>query len=319
MNTKPIQIKDPFVEALLPEGDETVRKTVGVTSVMALAAAVWASTITFKIISKGLMRGDHDPIVTVKMDLPQDKPAKPKPKNQKSLAGKSGKMGSPNDQTKSPPKRNPMMSQTVLEILKTKTSNVFLAENIMDQKIKPVDLVKTLRTTSRLVKSGQNAIGAGDRRDKVNAGFNPDGTYGNGQLGSGGLGESLTSLLGGPGRIGTGSRTLGLKAPPMRTIELGDGGGTRSKRSIMSVIRARMPGLRHVYNQHLKQKPGFEGKVTVRMTISPSGKIISISQVSSTTRFGTFDQAVLKRIKKWTFEKIQSGNTTVTVPFTFAE
>lgn len=317
MKTKSIQ--DPFVEALLPEGDEQMKRTVGVTSVFALAAAVWASTITFKIVSETLIRGDAPAVVTVNIPQEFKEKKKVKPKNQQAQAGKSGKMGSPNENPKIPPKRNPMMSRTVLEILKTSSTQGFSAENFINTKKLSTDIAKDLSLAKNLVKSGPSAIGAGDRRDKVNAGFNPDGTYGNGLVGSGGLGASLTDLIGGPGKRIGGGKVLGIKAPPMRTIEVGSGGGARSKTSIMSVIRSRMPGLRHVYNQHLKQKPSFQGKVTVRMTISPSGKVIAISKVSSTTRFDGFDQAVLKRIKKWSFEKIKSGNTTVTVPFTFAE
>ena len=84
-------------------------------------------------------------------------------------------------------------------------------------------------------------------------------------------------------------------------------------------VRQRTPGLRHVYNVHLKKKPGFQGKVTLRFTIAPGGEIISIAVVGSTTGFNDFDNEIKKTVKRWTFSKVKSGNTTVTIPFTFTE
>ena len=87
----------------------------------------------------------------------------------------------------------------------------------------------------------------------------------------------------------------------------------------MKVVRQRTPGLRHIYNKYLKKQPGFAGKVTLRFTIAPGGDIISISIASSTTGYGEFDNAVKNTVKRWTFSKVKSGNTTVTIPFTFSE
>ncbi|MCK9182551.1 MAG: TonB family protein [Fibrobacteraceae bacterium] len=87
----------------------------------------------------------------------------------------------------------------------------------------------------------------------------------------------------------------------------------------MKVVRQRTPGLRHIYNKYLKLQPGFAGKVTLRFTIAPGGDIISISIASSTTGYGDFDSEVKNTVSRWTFSKVKSGNTTVTIPFTFSE
>jgi TonB family protein len=87
----------------------------------------------------------------------------------------------------------------------------------------------------------------------------------------------------------------------------------------MKVVRQRTPGLRHVYNKYLKKKPGFQGKVTLKFTIAPGGEIISMSLVSSTTDYSEFDNEIKKSVGRWTFSKVKSGNTTVTIPFTFSE
>lgn len=87
----------------------------------------------------------------------------------------------------------------------------------------------------------------------------------------------------------------------------------------MRAIRLRTPGLRHIYNNCLKKKPGFQGKVTLKFTIAPDGEIISISIESSTTGFSEFDGEIKNAVSRWTFNKVQSENSTVTIPFTFSE
>jgi len=70
---------------------------------------------------------------------------------------------------------------------------------------------------------------------------------------------------------------------------------------------------------HLKLKPSFSGKVTLKFTIAPSGDIVSISIVSSTTGYAEFDNAIKNMVATWKWKSIPSGNTTPTVPFNFTE
>ncbi|HPW94183.1 MAG TPA: AgmX/PglI C-terminal domain-containing protein, partial [Fibrobacteraceae bacterium] len=134
-----------------------------------------------------------------------------------------------------------------------------------------------------------------------------------------GIGDGLAGLLGGGGG-GIATKARGsIKTPSERDIDMGAGGGSRSAADIMKVVRQRTPGLRHIYNKSLKKKPGFAGKVTLRFTIAPGGEVISISIASSTTGFSEFDNDVKSAVSRWTFSKVKSGNTTVTIPFTFSE
>ena len=136
---------------------------------------------------------------------------------------------------------------------------------------------------------------------------------------SGGVGDILGGLMGGSADgIGTKSKG-GLKTPSAKDIDMGSGDSSRSKAEIIAVVNARMPGLRNIYNKYLKLKPGFSGKVTLKFTIAPGGDIVSISIVSSTTGYGDFDNAVKNMVATWKWKKIQSGNTTPTIPFTFTE
>ena len=134
----------------------------------------------------------------------------------------------------------------------------------------------------------------------------------------GGSGDGLAGLLGGGGG-GIATKAKGsIRTPSERDIEIG-AGSSRSAADIMKVVRQRTPGLRHVYNKFLKKKPGFQGKVALKFTIAPEGEIISISIASSTTGYGEFDNEIKTAVSRWKFNKVKSGNTTITVPFTFSE
>ena len=124
-------------------------------------------------------------------------------------------------------------------------------------------------------------------------------------------------MLGGGGGIATKAKGS-IRTPSERDIEIG-AGSSRYAADIMKVVRQRTPGLRHVYNKFLKKKPGFQGKVALKFTIDPSGVIISISIAASTTGYSEFDNEIKTAVSRWKFNKVKSGNTTITVPFTFSE
>jgi TonB family protein len=134
----------------------------------------------------------------------------------------------------------------------------------------------------------------------------------------GGSGDGLAGLLGGGGG-GIATKAKGsIRTPSERDIEIG-AGSSRSAADIMKVVRQRTPGLRHVYIKFLKKKPGFQGKVALKFTIDPSGVIISISIAASTTGYSEFDNEIKSAVSRWKFSKVNAGNTTVTIPFTFSE
>ena len=137
--------------------------------------------------------------------------------------------------------------------------------------------------------------------------------------GYGGIGDGLAGLLGGGGG-GIATKAKGsIKTPSERDIDMGAGGGTRAAADIMNTVRQLNPELRIIYKEYLKKKPGFQGKVTLRFTIAPGGEVISISIASSTTGYSEFDGEIKNAVSRWKFGKVKSGNTTVTIPFTFSE
>lgn len=166
--------------------------------------------------------------------------------------------------------------------------------------------VAGLQTTDGAVLDG--------RRGRADGGFNE----GYAEGGAGGIGDGLAGLYGGGGGIATKAKG-NIRTPSTRDIEMSSGGGSRTAADIMKVVRQRTPGLCHIYNKFLNRKPGFQGKVTLRITIAPSGNVSAISIASSTTGYAEFDAQIKSAVGNWTFSKVYGGNTTVNIPFTFSE
>jgi TonB family protein len=157
--------------------------------------------------------------------------------------------------------------------------------------------------------STREPVSLGSRRGGFNDGY--------AEGGSGGIGDMLGGLMGGSsGRIGS-TLVPRIKPPKMQDIDMGSGDASRSKQEIMAVVSARMPGLRNVYTKYLKSRPGFSGKVTLKFTIDPSGDIIDIAIMSSTTGYAEFDNAVKNMVAAWKWKAIKSGHTIPTIPFNF--
>jgi TonB family protein len=95
--------------------------------------------------------------------------------------------------------------------------------------------------------------------------------------------------------------------------------GPRSKESIVKVAHSQQGGLRFTYNQYIQIAPRLSGIVNVAITITSQGDVIEASIVSSTTGYPEFDNAILDKVKKWKWEEINEGNTSLVIPLTFAQ
>ena len=308
------QTQDAFIASLMPDSDKKMVRISGASLIVALALGFWASTYESIIDEVMFDPPEKDQIgVSVKMDPIEKKPDPPKkPKVQEEITrrrpGGGGKPKGDGDP------RAPI-NRGVLERLTAMTNTASAQAYDLANKTFAKDIEKTLKVLNGLQVTGKTSL-AERRRGKADVGFNPGSITGSG----GGIGDMLSGLLGGPaGTIKTQAKMKNMPIPKMNEIDMGSTGASRSASEIMKVVKQRTPGLRHIYNTHLKKKPGFQGKVTLKLTIAPGGEIISIAVANSTTGFTEFDNAVKSAVSKWTFNKIKSGNTTVTIPFTFTE
>ena len=302
--------KDRFVESLMPESDKRVSSFLGVALLIGCVFAFYLGTIEL-VVDEVIFEDASTEDLSATMKIEQKKEEKKKEeKKAEKPRKKAGGGGKPRG------KGNPKAPQSrgVLKLLTARSSKAnFSAYTLMKDQKFAKDIDKVLKNVAGLQRSGKTVLGG--RRGKADGAFNE----GYAEGGSGGIGDMLGGLLGGGGgSIGTKAKGS-IRTPSARDIDMGAGGGSRSVSEIMAVVRARTPGLRHIYNKYLKLRPGFAGKVTLNFTIAPGGDIISIRTVSSTTGYGEFDSAVQQAVSRWRFKVIKSGNTTVTIPFSFSE
>ena len=303
---------DPLVASLMPESDKKMGAIAGISLIVALAFSLWASmyeAVVDEVIFEESAAADLSAsmVMDEKKEEKKEEKKKEEPKKPRKKAGGGGK-----PRGKGQP--NAPQTRGVLKLLTAQTKNASAgAYDLMKNQKFSKDIDKVLKDVAGLQTTGKTVLGG--RRGKADGGFNE----GYAEGGSGGIGDGLAGLLGGGGG-GIATKAKGsIKTPSERDIDMGAGGGSRSAADIMKVVRQRTPGLRHIYNKFLKKKPGFQGKVTLKFTIAPGGEIISISIASSTTGYGEFDGEIKTAVSRWKFSKVKSGNTTVTIPFTFSE
>lgn len=122
-----------------------------------------------------------------------------------------------------------------------------------------------------------------------------------------------------------------VSAPTGDELKLADGVG-HDKDSVLKVIRQRTPGLRHIYNKHLRKNrakaclknsqdnfnPDFNGMVVFKLNINADGSVQKIEIQSSNTGNKDFDDEVKRALSRWKFPKMNSSEV-VTFPITFFE
>jgi TonB family protein len=310
----PAGAKDPFIEKFEVESDKRLGKFVGIFGIIGAGLISYGIT-TEVVIPVALYASQKDDTSQVVMKLTDvekaekkkdKKAAPPKPRKKQGGGGKPRGKGIP----------NAPITQAALKLITSRTSSSSLSSyDLMNQKFAK-DLDKVINNVAGLTKTGQTRLGG--RRGKVDGGWNDGYAVG----GSGGVDDLLGGLWGGDaGPLGVKARGgLGLKAPSASDIDMGQESGQRSTESILRVIRQHTPGLRHTYNKYLKTNPGFKGKITLKFAIAPSGAIVELTIVATTTGVGEFDQEVRDKVRTWRFEPIKGkANDVVTVPFTFSE
>lgn len=307
---KPKKQKDHFVDSLMPESDKKMGSVMGIASLIGLFLAFYLGTIEF-VVDEVLFEdvSAQDLTATMKIENKKEEKKKEEKKAEKPRK-KAGGGGKPRG------KGNPKAPQTrgVLKLLTAKSNKAnFSAYTLMKDQKFAKDIDKVLKNVAGLQKSGKTVLGG--RRGKADGAFNE----GYAEGGSGGIGDMLGGLLGGGGGSISTKAKGSIRTPSERDIDMGAGGGSRSVSEIMAVVRARTPGLRHIYNKFLKLRPGFSGKVTLGFTIAPGGDIISIKIASTTTGYDDFDSEIQSAVSRWRFKVIKSGNTSVTIPFSFTE
>jgi periplasmic protein TonB len=132
-----------------------------------------------------------------------------------------------------------------------------------------------------------------------------------GGLGAGGRGSGAGVGPGGGAGAGGGKGAGG-------TVQRGTGGkASRSLEDIKLVFERNKGAIYALYNRALRDDPTLEGKVVVRLTISPSGDVTACSVVSSSVKAPELEQKLVARIRTFDFGAKEVEQMTVTWPVDF--
>jgi TonB family protein len=82
-------------------------------------------------------------------------------------------------------------------------------------------------------------------------------------------------------------------------------------------VRDRLPELELVYANAIRQNGDLKGRILVRFRINPSGKIEVAQSVEESFHNAAFVDAVLVKIREWTFEPPAGRTVEVLYPFVF--
>jgi len=162
---------------------------------------------------------------------------------------------------------------------------------------------------------GLRSGGGGEGRRGV-AGIGYGSGYGSGFGGSGGIDELLGGLM-----SADIEKRGELKVSSPDFLKGGALTGGRSRAAISRIVIRNTPALRYAYNSRLRDKPGLNGKITVKFAIDESGKVIFAQVVESTVDDPELERAVADRVKSWYFDTIDKPGdvTEVVYPFVFSQ
>lgn len=82
-------------------------------------------------------------------------------------------------------------------------------------------------------------------------------------------------------------------------------------------VRGYLPELEGVYTEAIRRNPDLRGKLLVRFRIDPSGRILRAESVEVSLRDSAFVNAVLDRVRGWTFDSTAGRTVEVLYPFVF--
>ena len=102
----------------------------------------------------------------------------------------------------------------------------------------------------------------------------------------------------------------------MPEVKVGQAEGSGIDRDMVRrIVRAHINEVRSCYNAGLTKNPSLEGRVLIKFTIIPTGKVSSAMVEENTTKDTAVGNCIAKAVKRWSFPKVAKGTAIVTYPF----
>jgi TonB family protein len=129
--------------------------------------------------------------------------------------------------------------------------------------------------------------------------------------GARGRGDGTGSGVGGYGGNGTG-------AGPGGTATRGGGGkASRSIEDVRLVFERNKGSIYAIYNRALREEPGLQGKVVLKLTIAPEGNVVDVRIESSDLKTPELEAKLLARIRQFDFGAKDVNQMIVSYPVDF--
>ena len=137
---------------------------------------------------------------------------------------------------------------------------------------------------------------------------------------SGGINTAALSRDTGSTRLAsrTATRVSSPVAPDAaRRSKRGKHGASRSIEEIQIVFDRNKSAIYSLYNRALRKDPSLQGKLVIRLTIAPSGKVTRIELVSSELASPPLERKLIQRVKMFNFGAKPVEAVTITYPIDF--
>ncbi|MCQ2093167.1 MAG: AgmX/PglI C-terminal domain-containing protein [Fibrobacter sp.] len=88
--------------------------------------------------------------------------------------------------------------------------------------------------------------------------------------------------------------------------------------AMMTFLDERKNGLNYIYKKYQASNPGFEGSITLDITVDVCGDVKNITEISSTTKYPEFNTEIKNSLSRQKYPKTDQGQYTVSMTLAFA-
>ncbi len=239
----------------------------------------------------------------------------------KKAEGEEGKFGDPDDE---PDKENKVPKRDGAMAAKIDVKNIGLAD-LLSNKLGKDGAISSILSDNTDAFENRMAVAMAGTGSELVVGYGAGGMGFRG-TGSGGGGTGGYGRIHGLGRVDTGGG-MGMRAGlgskkgrKVGEIKISGGGsqGFCQKGNIEAVVKQRAGAIRACYESELQLRDDLSGKVVIRWTIDPEGRVDGASVTNSTMSNEKVERCMMTVIRRMRFQKPDSGICIVQWPFVFS-